>query len=160
MRKDIVHLAEAVFNCLPRHPAIGITYYDIMQHVPCSQHSLKQTIQYLRRAGMSGKEPFAVVCDPAGQGEPYRYRLISGEQLLDINQTNWMHNRVQDYYQRTLTLCGVSASGVQATSPMTLVGKMFRVVHRCFNRNREEIESTQGILDFDHVPDPVKNGSK
>lgn len=124
----------ALFDLLAGEPD-GLTVTDMRCALGCGVTATEQAIRDLRLT-LGDSDSINVVCDPQGQGEEWRYRLVGD---LDGNR-RWIANRLGDTESRLRTMRAVATSLVAATDGRTLDGRRARLIDKALRRLVEDLE--------------------
>lgn len=84
-----------------------------------------------------------LVCEPAGKGNPWVYRLAN---TLAGGADPWIRNRLGDQVTRTRSSLHVLASIIDATDGRSADGRTARILHRHYERALQDLAEVEERL--------------
>ena len=122
----------------------GFTYKDVARDLGWEDRSrLFRTARYVRL--MFANDSINLVCEPQGQREPWRYRLVG----TYAEARGWGGNRDRDLKTRVATICAVAKTLVHTTDGRTMEGKRARLVESTLSNLLVQLAAMQEAIGED-----------
>lgn len=127
-----------IFDYLVSHPDGG-TVHDFAEALSFPLPTIRRGIRDARMILGEGDTLF-ILCEPQGAREPWRYYLVDGSQVVNMEESNWAVNRIHDAQSRVALIATAMRVAERATDGRTLEGKKARVLARACSRLVEDLE--------------------
>lgn len=125
-------LVEALFDFAVARPD-GFTNAEFMDQYEIALKTFNQTANKLR--AVLADDTINLVCDPAGSGAKWNYRLVGSVE----DGSPWVQNRLRDAESRFNTISSVVRSLVNATDGRSVDGRKARVMDKAMRRLVEDL---------------------
>lgn len=112
----------------------GFTYQDVERDLDWQRGQFFNTARQLRLM-LGNDDTINLVCDPQGQGQPWRYQLVGNVE----GARGWISNRLTDTETRIATILAICSTLVRATDGRTGEGKRARIMNKGLSRIIEDL---------------------
>lgn len=130
---------DRLFDYLVANP--GVTIRDMERHLEASRSAMETSIRDLRLL-LGDIDDINLVCEPDGQSQPWRYRLVGTIEGAEI----WPTNRLLDTEQRLRTMEAVMRSLASGLDKRTVAYKKADLIESTVGYLNRELARLNGNL--------------